>query len=86
MNGTRGTDKRATIKQRVPNADEFPVLTGAITPPSRSPGSNGTLTNGIGHPGPTAAQVLQAPAPARKEVKESGLAENPDPVRPVKVI
>lgn len=51
-------------KQRVPNADEFPVLTGSITPPSRSPGHNGILPNGNG---PTAAQVLQAPPPLRKE-------------------
>ncbi|KAG6886985.1 hypothetical protein C0992_001337 [Termitomyces sp. T32_za158] len=51
-------------QQRVPNADEFPVLAGANTPPSRNTGLNG-LSNG--HAGPTAAQVLSAPAPARKD-------------------
>jgi len=59
-------DKRpfAPKPQRVPSADEFPVLAGACTPPSRSPGLNGHM-NGL--PGLTAAQVLLAPAPARKE-------------------
>jgi len=52
------------VKQRVPNADEFPVLAGSTTPPARSPGS---LVNGHVHSGPTAAQVLQAPAPIRKD-------------------
>ncbi|KAG6867919.1 hypothetical protein C0993_009549 [Termitomyces sp. T159_Od127] len=47
-------------QQRVPNADEFPVLAGANTPPTRNGLSNG-------HLGPTAAQVLSAPAPARKD-------------------
>ena len=51
--------------QRVPSADEFPVLGGNATPPLRSPGANGTLVNG--HNGPTAAQILQAPAPYRKD-------------------
>jgi len=64
VNGAR-VDKRAATKQRVPNADEFPVLTGSTTPPSRSPGLNGSLTNG--HSGPTAAQVLQAPPPVRRD-------------------
>jgi hypothetical protein len=72
VNGAR-VDKRPTPKQRVPSADEFPVLTGSTTPPSRSPGLNGSLSNG--HSGPTAAQVLQAPPPARidggKERSES---------------
>ncbi|KAF9448191.1 hypothetical protein P691DRAFT_730183, partial [Macrolepiota fuliginosa MF-IS2] len=49
---------QAPLRQRVPNADEFPVLGGTITPPSRSP-----LTAS----GPTAAQVLQAPPPAKKD-------------------
>ncbi|KAI0294975.1 hypothetical protein BC826DRAFT_1104445 [Russula brevipes] len=44
----------ALPKQRVPNADEFPVLGGSSTPPQ----VNGHAT----HTGPTAAQVLQAPA------------------------
>lgn len=62
VNGAR-VDKRPTPKQRVPSADEFPVLTGSTTPPSRSPGQNGSFSNG--HSGPTAAQVLQAPPPVR---------------------
>ncbi|TFK77296.1 hypothetical protein BDN72DRAFT_830459 [Pluteus cervinus] len=48
-------------KQRVPNADEFPVLGGSTTPPSRA---NGVAN---GQNGPTAAQVLQAPPPIKKE-------------------
>lgn len=55
----------AAKQQRVPNADEFPVLAGSTTPPTRSP--NGVLTNGNGHQGPTAAQVLLAPPPVRKD-------------------
>ncbi|KAG6862172.1 hypothetical protein C0995_004254 [Termitomyces sp. Mi166 len=51
-------------QQRVPNADEFPVLAGTNTPPTRNTGLNG-LANG--HTGPTAAQVLSAPAPVRKD-------------------
>ncbi|KAH0590955.1 hypothetical protein H2248_001068 [Termitomyces sp. 'cryptogamus'] len=51
-------------QQRVPNADEFPVLAGTNTPPTRNTGLNG-LSNG--HTGPTAAQVLSAPAPFRKD-------------------
>ncbi|TFK36906.1 hypothetical protein BDQ12DRAFT_686069 [Crucibulum laeve] len=73
-------------QQRVPNADEFPVLAGSITPPSRSPGLNGVLPNGNGHSGPTAAQVLQAPPPARKDsVRESstrGVSPDPAPSAP----
>jgi len=45
--------------QRVPNADEFPVLAGSVTPPK--------LVNGNGINSLTAAQVLQAPPPARKD-------------------
>jgi len=87
VNGTR-VDKRATTKQRVPNPDEFPVLGGSITPPSRSPGVNGVLTNGNGYYGPTAAQVLQAPPPIRKDsTKEpSTRGATPDPVRPVQPV
>ncbi|KAJ7161337.1 hypothetical protein C8R43DRAFT_1123795 [Mycena crocata] len=59
-------NKRASmVRQRVPNADEFPVLAGSTTPPARSPGMNGSLPNGNGHAGPTAAQILQAPRPVR---------------------
>lgn len=61
-NGLNGHKKAASFKpqpqQRVPRADEFPVLAGTITPPR---------VNGTGHNGPTAAQVLQAPPPVRKE-------------------
>lgn len=59
MNG-QAHKKAAFVKQRVPNADEFPVLGGTITP-TRSSGVNG-LPNGHG---PTAAQVLLAPRPVR---------------------
>jgi len=48
-------------QQRVPNADDFPILAGSTTPPARSPGAM-SLTNGL-----TAAQILQAPAPVRKD-------------------
>ncbi|KAJ7651709.1 hypothetical protein DFH06DRAFT_1270570 [Mycena polygramma] len=55
--------RMSVVKQRVPNADEFPVLGGSTTPPVRANGSS--LPNGNGHAGPTAAQILQAPRPAR---------------------
>jgi len=86
-NGPR-VDKKPVTKQqqRVPNADEFPVLTGSITPPSRSPGSNGSFTNG--HSGPTAAQVLQAPPPVRRDsAKESSThSASPELVRPFHLV
>lgn len=53
--------------QRVPNADEFPVLGGSV--PSSRASSNGTTTPR--YSGPTAAQVLQAPAP-RKDSHNRG--------------
>ncbi|KAG6817722.1 hypothetical protein H0H87_004513 [Tephrocybe sp. NHM501043] len=60
QNGARPEKRPPPFKQqRVPNADEFPVLAGSVTPPARS--TNG-LPNGNG---PTAAQVLSAPAPFR---------------------
>lgn len=63
--------KKVTPKQqRIPNPDEFPVLAGTITPPSRPSGLNGVWVNGNGHAGPTAAQILQAPPTVRKEVKK----------------
>lgn len=76
-NGHR-VDKRPVSKQRVPNADDFPVLNGSLTPPSRSPGSNGSLPNGH----PTAAQVLSAPPPFRRDgTKESTPGNSsPEPV------
>jgi len=51
-------DKRQSLRQRVPSADEFPVLGGTITPPSRS-SVNGSAPLVNGHSGPTAAQILQ---------------------------
>ncbi|KAF7337451.1 Ankyrin repeat containing protein [Mycena sanguinolenta] len=73
-------NKRASVvKQRVPNADEFPVLAGTTTPPTRA---NGSLPNGNGHAGPTAAQILQAPRPARSN---SSQAVTPRGVTPERV-
>ncbi|KAI5121140.1 hypothetical protein M0805_007138 [Coniferiporia weirii] len=51
-------------QQRIPNAEDFPVLAGSTTPPARSPGA--APLNG-----PTAAQVLQAPPPVRKDTAKS---------------
>jgi hypothetical protein len=84
VNGVRADKRPLTVKQRVPNADEFPVLAGSTTPPSRSPGLNGAMLNGIGHSVPTAAQVLQAPPPVRKDsTKDSSTrGTTPDPVNP----
>ncbi|KAJ7193372.1 hypothetical protein GGX14DRAFT_589360, partial [Mycena pura] len=65
MNG-QAHKKAAFVKQRVPNADEFPVLGGTITP-TRSSGVNG-LPNGHG---PTAAQVLLAPRPVRSNSSQA---------------
>ncbi|KAF8078821.1 hypothetical protein FPV67DRAFT_81025 [Lyophyllum atratum] len=83
-NGARPDKRPFPTKQRVPNADEFPVLAGSITPPTRSPGLNGMLPNGNGHAGSTAAQVLRAPPPFRKDgSKESSTrGTTPDPVKP----
>lgn len=68
-NGPRQDRKFGPMKtgpQRVPNADEFPVLGGV---PSSRASSNGASTPG--YSGPTAAQVLSAPAP-RKDVQTRG--------------
>lgn len=83
VNGVRVDKKPFAAKQRVPNADEFPVLTGCTTPPARSPGLNGAMLNGSGNGVPTAAQVLQAPPPVRKDsTKESSTrGATPDPVK-----
>jgi len=67
-------------QQRVPNADEFPVLAGSTTPPSRTNGMNGHMFNGNGHNGPTAAQILQAPAPSRSK-ESSTRGASPDSIR-----
>ncbi|KAJ7109976.1 hypothetical protein C8R44DRAFT_269005 [Mycena epipterygia] len=75
-------NKRASmVKQRVPNADEFPVLAGSTTPPARSPGVNGSLPNGNGHAGPTAAQILQAPRPARSNSSQAITSRGVTPER-----
>lgn len=62
-------DRKPSVKQqRVPNADDFPVLGGLTS--SKNLVNGGPATNGSA--GPTAAQVLQAPPPARKDpTKES---------------
>ncbi|KAI9444707.1 hypothetical protein H4582DRAFT_2070474 [Lactarius indigo] len=62
-------------KQRVPNADEFPVLGGSSTPPQ----ANGHGT----HNGPTAAQVLQAAAVRKEVLKSDAVAEGQEQFRPV---
>lgn len=60
--------------QRVPKADEFPVLAGTVTPPK--------LVNGNGHNGLTAAQVLQAPPPRKDTSRElSSRNTTPEPGR-----
>lgn len=82
-NGVRPDKRPSAMKQRVPNADEFPVLAGSTTPPTRAPGLNGVLPNGNGHAVPTAAQVLQAPPPRKDSSKESSTrGTTPDPVKP----
>ncbi|KAF7307133.1 Glycerol-3-phosphate dehydrogenase [NAD(+)] [Mycena indigotica] len=64
--------KRAVfpLKQRVPNADEFPVLNGTTTPPLRVNGN-----------GPTAAQILQAPRPIRTNGSQAATPRNSSPDR-----
>ena len=63
--------------QRVPSADEFPVLNGSSTPPLRSPGSAAS-----GWSGPTAAQVLKAPAPPKDESQPGTRGASPANGRP----
>ncbi|KAH7885973.1 hypothetical protein F5I97DRAFT_1182741 [Phlebopus sp. FC_14] len=73
-NGQR-IDKKAVVKQRVPNADEFPVLGGSATSSSRS-FINGSVNGAIT---PTAAQVLLGPAPFRKDsTKVSTRSSSPE--------
>ncbi|KIL71734.1 hypothetical protein M378DRAFT_183092 [Amanita muscaria Koide BX008] len=64
VNGSHANKKTGLSKQRVPNADDFPVLGGSVTPPARQANS---LPNGA----PTAAQVLQAPPPIKKESSQA---------------
>lgn len=84
-NGPRPV-KPIASKQRVPNADEFPVLGGSTTPPAQSPGINGHM-NGLS--GPTAAQVLRAPPPARKDsyrdTSTSSRSQTPESAQPTQV-
>ncbi|KAG7098991.1 hypothetical protein E1B28_000877 [Marasmius oreades] len=54
-------------KQRLPNADDFPVLAGSTTPPS-SKAINGFFNHVNG---PTAAQILQAPPPPTKSTSSN---------------
>ncbi|KAK1228681.1 hypothetical protein PQX77_008334 [Marasmius sp. AFHP31] len=70
MNGKRPFP----LKQRLPNADDFPVLAGSTTPPSSK------VVNGYfsGQNGPTAAQILQAPAPARSISSNATRTGSPD--------
>ena len=52
-NGRAAQQPFQAPSQRVPSADEFPVLGGSVTPPSRSPVA-------IPINGPTAAEILKA--------------------------
>lgn len=62
--------KKVAPKQlRIPNPDEFPVLAGTITPPSRPSG----VWNG--QAGSTAAQILQAPLARKEGNKEPNMQE-----------
>ena len=85
-NNSHPQNKATPKQQRIPNPDEFPVLAGTITPPSRS---CGVWVNGNGHVGLTAAQILQTPLTLRKEGnKESNMQDTttgPTPNRSLKV-
>ncbi|GBE77794.1 predicted protein [Sparassis crispa] len=61
--------------QRLPSADEFPVLASA-TPPLRSPPLNASGSSG--YTGPTAAQVLLAPPPSRKDAQPDVRGSTPE--------
>ncbi|KAF9270014.1 hypothetical protein L218DRAFT_6730 [Marasmius fiardii PR-910] len=70
--------KRPSLsKQRLPNADDFPVLAGSTTPPS-SKAINGYFNHVNGQHGPTAAQVLQAPPPAKSTSSNVTRTASPD--------
>lgn len=70
-----GAPNKLLPAQRVPSADDFPVLAGTVTPPKTNGHANGM----------TAAQVLQAPPPFRKDAapsKESSTRNTtPEPTR-----
>ncbi|KIJ21945.1 hypothetical protein PAXINDRAFT_159931 [Paxillus involutus ATCC 200175] len=76
-NGPRVEKKPVVKHQRVPNADEFPVLGGSTTTSSRSSVNGAPAVNGPA--GPTAAQVLQAPAPFRKESQKESTTRSTSP-------
>ena len=69
INNSHLHKKVAPKQQRIPNPDEFPVLAGTITPPSRLSG----VWNG--QAGPTAAQILQAPSVRKEGNKEPNLQD-----------
>lgn len=83
MNGVKSHDKRLGFKaQRVPRADEFPALAGSSTPRNRSPGSTGSVNGSA----PTAAQILQRPAPQRGDSAAQTREPSPEPaIQPTKV-
>lgn len=68
--GGRGGARRSppARAQRVPVAEDFPVLSGSRTPPL---GTNGHVNGSVTPNGPTAAQVLRAPAPVQKDQTRS---------------
>lgn len=69
-------DRKPIAKQqRVPNADEFPVLGGLTS--SKNLINGGPAVNGS--VGPTAAQVLQAPAPTRKDLSKESTTRSTSP-------
>ncbi|KAF9076071.1 hypothetical protein BDP27DRAFT_880661 [Rhodocollybia butyracea] len=65
-------------QQRVPNADDFPVLGNLASPSAKSSSTSTYLPNGNGQGGPTAAQIVSAPArrkdsvPATRASSDSG--------------
>ncbi|KAG8960799.1 hypothetical protein FRC03_006122 [Tulasnella sp. 419] len=91
FNGRNGVSPNAS-KQRIPNADDFPSLSGSTTPPTPLNGVNGIN-------GPTAAQVLKGGAPkdvvkaatekleesmARVSLEANGAAKDYNSERPIK--
>ena len=69
INSSHLHKKVASKQQRIPNPDEFPVLAGTITPPSRPSG----VWNG--QAGSTAAQILQAPSVRKEGNKEPNMQD-----------
>ncbi|KZS95828.1 hypothetical protein SISNIDRAFT_327564 [Sistotremastrum niveocremeum HHB9708] len=81
VNGAGRTEKRnnPSIKQRIPNADDFPTLQGNKTPPLTNGHVNGHFSNG-----PTVAQVLQA-ATAKSQAAKSDTSEKDGFRRPAQL-